>query len=102
MNLSFESISQLILCSVEETEERSTLNNAEKKNHFYRWKVFGIKVKLIKFKITSLIYHMVGSTMIHLELSISLKVSECIFNMELQWMYVVASILHENCKYILC
>lgn len=101
MNLSFESVSQLILCSVEETEERSTLNNAEK-NHFYRWKVFGIKVKLIKFKITSLIYHMVGSTMIHLELSTSLKVSECIFNMELQWMYVVASILHENCNYILC
>ena len=31
MNLSFESVSQLILCSVEETEERSTLNNAEKK-----------------------------------------------------------------------
>ena len=30
MNLSFESVSQLILCSVEETEERSTLNNAEK------------------------------------------------------------------------
>ena len=52
MNLAFESVSQLILCSVEETEERSTLNNAEKKNHFYRWKVFGIKVKLIKFKIT--------------------------------------------------
>ena len=89
MNLSFESVSQLILCSVEETEERSTLNNAEKKNHFYRWKVFGIKV-------------MVGSTMIHLELSTSLKVSECIFNMELQWMYVVVSILHENCEYILC
>ena len=33
--------------------------------------------------------------MIHLELSTSLKVSECIFNMELQWMYVVVSILHE-------
>ena len=45
---------------------------------------------------------MVGSTMINLELSISLKVSECIFNMELQWMYVVVSILHENCAYILC
>ena len=55
MNLAFESVSQLILCSVEETEERSTLNNAEKKNHFYRWKVFGKKVKLIKFKITKLI-----------------------------------------------
>ena len=40
--------------------------------------------------------------MIHLELSTSLKVSECIFNMELQWMYVVVSILHENCEYILC
>ena len=45
---------------------------------------------------------MVGSTMIHLELSTSLKVSEGIFNMELQWMYVVVSILHENCEYILC
>ena len=34
MNLSFESVSPLILCSVEETEERSTLNNAEKKKSF--------------------------------------------------------------------
>lgn len=41
MNLAFESVSQLILCSVEETEERSTLNNAEKKIIFIGGKCLG-------------------------------------------------------------
>lgn len=51
MNFFFELVSLLIFCLVEEIEERSILNNVEKKNYFYRWKVFEIKVILIKFKI---------------------------------------------------